>query len=79
MIREDKPEFADWDPQKLPRITVIATQNINWKTSGFALGIVGVAPRLSESEWHRCGTRAQNRRVSVEAGATLMLAHDCYH
>jgi hypothetical protein len=78
MIREDKPNSPTGIRTKLPRITVIATQNINWKTSGFALGIVGVAPRFKRermaSLWNsrpKSASFGRSRR-DVDARARLL-------
>ncbi|RYX81962.1 DinB family protein [bacterium] len=80
IIREDEPEFGDWDPIEAAkhydvRDPLHQVENLIVLRSELASWLEG----LSDSEWQRTGTRPRAGKFSVEEGAALVVAHDAYH
>ncbi|PQV64342.1 putative damage-inducible protein DinB (forms a four-helix bundle) [Abditibacterium utsteinense] len=80
IIREDAPEFSDWDPTEAA--AHYASRNPLHQIESLLLSrreLCDWLRGLSEKEWKRTGTRPNVGEFSVEEGAAMMVAHDAYH
>ena len=80
MIREDKPDLPDWNLSEAAQH--YANRDPKHQLENFLVSRLELSKwlrGLSEAEWKRSGTRPGVGEFSVEEGATLMIAHDCYH
>jgi len=80
IIREDKPELADWNPTEAAghydaRDPKHQIENLLVSRQELAVWLEG----LSDKEWKRAGSRPRVGEISVEEGVALMLGHDAYH
>ncbi len=80
MIREDHPEFPDWDPTEAAahyqtRNPLNQLESLELSRRELGDWLEG----LAADEWTRRAARPKVGEFSVEEGAALMLAHDAYH
>ncbi len=80
MIREENPEFPNWDPTEAAahydtRNPIHQIESLILSRRELKDWLLG----LSEREWKCTGTRPKIGDFLVEEGAAMMLAHDAYH
>lgn len=80
MIREEKPEFPNWNPGDAAvhydtRNPLHGIESLLLSRRELKDWLLG----LSEREWKCTGTRPNVGEFSVEEGAAMMVAHDAYH